>query len=308
VSEQHDPNHNAAQTDSGHANREPSYLRWVFLSGGIAAIGLLVTSIYWPNLTERTKFFTGNLLNLVIALAVIAQVLIYRKQRDIMRQQWQSMQGQLSAMRTQSGHLEGQLTAMAENLVLEQAKTDPRLRVSKIRIENFGAGKTPIFIVTIANSGLIDATGVGLHIGIALGTDKEFNWIAPQTVIIPARWQESYPVNSGMLPDEKLIQSLTDGSVPIEVRVRLKYWPRGDVEFCYKYFPWPRGSERPDDIPQFFDCDFRANVNVVVHVKGIEMKLTGFAPTMIYGKAPTAEDEKKGGNEDDGQNDKANPN
>jgi hypothetical protein len=111
-----------------------------------------------------------------------------------------------------------------------------------------------------------------------------------------------------MLPDEQLMHGLTDGTVPIEVRVRLKYWPRGEVEFCYKYFPWPRGSERPDDMPQFFDCDFRANVNNVVHVKGIEMKLTGFAPTIIHRKvSPVAEEieaqndpEAQPNNEDEG--------
>lgn len=74
-----------AQSERGHNNGKPGYLRWVFIVGGIAVGGLLIASICWPNLSERTKFFTGNLLNLVIALAVIAQVLIYRKQWESMR-------------------------------------------------------------------------------------------------------------------------------------------------------------------------------------------------------------------------------
>ena len=69
----HRQNANGSQDDVAH-----SYLWLVILSGAVAVLGLLLASIYWPNLSERTKFFTGNLLNLVIALAVIAQVLIYR--------------------------------------------------------------------------------------------------------------------------------------------------------------------------------------------------------------------------------------
>ena len=78
--------HNSDEADSGHHNSKPSYLRWVFIFGGIAIAGLLAASIWWPNLTERTKFFTGNLLNLIIALAVIAQGLIYRRQWDAMQE------------------------------------------------------------------------------------------------------------------------------------------------------------------------------------------------------------------------------
>jgi hypothetical protein len=83
--EENETNHDSEDANNGHQNGEPSYLLWVFIAGGIAVVGLLAASIWWPNLTERTKFFTGNLLNLVIALAVIAQVLIYRKQWGAMK-------------------------------------------------------------------------------------------------------------------------------------------------------------------------------------------------------------------------------
>lgn len=125
MTEKNNPNHESGKTNNGHRNGNPSYLGLVFISGSIAVAGLLVTSIWWPNLTERTKFFTGNLLNLVIALAVVAQVLIYRKQRDIMKQQWQAMndglertdqvienmQGQLTVIETQAGFMEAQTEA-----------------------------------------------------------------------------------------------------------------------------------------------------------------------------------------------------
>lgn len=105
--------HDSTQPNGGHNNGKSSHLRWVFTGGGIAVIGLLLASIWWPNLTERTKFFTANLLNLVIALAVIAQALIYRRQRDIMRGQWRVMEEQGKAM-------QGQLEAMREQYAAEK--------------------------------------------------------------------------------------------------------------------------------------------------------------------------------------------
>jgi hypothetical protein len=94
--EENDTDHNSTDADDGHNNSKSSYLSWVFIAGGIAVVGLLAASICWPNLTERTKFFTGNLLNLVIALAVIAQVLIYRKQWGAMRESIQRQEADLA--------------------------------------------------------------------------------------------------------------------------------------------------------------------------------------------------------------------
>ncbi len=209
-------------------------------------------------------------------------------------------------MQTQSQHVEGQLNKMEEALSIERAKTDPRLRVSNIRIEDFKAGQSPIFIITIANEGLIDATGVELHIGVRMGEEKEFNWIEPQTVMIPARGRESYPIVSGAIFNEQLIEGFNT-EVPIEVKVRVKYFPGSPVEpkeFCYRYLPW-RG-DRPEDVPQFVPCDFNPRLNVVVHLKGVEVKLTGHAPEVIIGKAIPVEpktdtDAKPNTEEDNGK-------
>jgi hypothetical protein len=78
---------NTEKTNSGQGDGPRGYLRGVCIGGAWAFIGLLLTAVFWPNLTERTKFFTGNLLNLVIAFSVIAQVMIYRKQWRVMERQ-----------------------------------------------------------------------------------------------------------------------------------------------------------------------------------------------------------------------------
>src|SRR6185503_15559245 len=83
-------NNDAAKTGSGDDYRGPlGDLYWVVSSASIAFVLLLLAALFWPNLTERTKFFTANLFNLMVAFAVIAQVIIYRNQWIIMKRQLQ---------------------------------------------------------------------------------------------------------------------------------------------------------------------------------------------------------------------------
>ncbi len=174
-------------------------------------------------------------------------------------------------------------------------------------MKDFKAGQSPIFITTIANEGLIDATGVELHIGVRMGEEKEFNWIEPQTVMIPARGRESYPIVSGAILNEKLIEGFNT-DVPIEVKVQVKYFPGSPnepKESCYRYLPW-RG-DRPDDVPEFVPCDFKPHLNVVVHLKGAEIKIPQGTVRGVVGRVvqpPPAEVP----NEGEGEEDKGNPN
>lgn len=148
--EKKDTNHDSSETNSGHRDSKPSYLRLVLVCGGIAVVGLLVASIWWPNLTERTKFFTGNLLNLVIALAVIAQVLIYRKQRDIMAQQRETMERQWQVMDDQSAKMkETFVTANCASVSVHSVELNKAGKTVLVRIENTGnmpAGDIRIFL------------------------------------------------------------------------------------------------------------------------------------------------------------------
>lgn len=87
MSEENQPDQNREKPDGSQGNGSLGYLRGVCIAATWAFIGLLLTAIFLPNLAERTKFFTGNLFNLVIAFAVIAQVIVYRKQTQIMTRQ-----------------------------------------------------------------------------------------------------------------------------------------------------------------------------------------------------------------------------
>lgn len=57
----------------------------------LVTVLLLVSRLVDKQISDPVQFITGNLLNILIFLAIVAQVHIYRKQRDIMKQQWQAM-------------------------------------------------------------------------------------------------------------------------------------------------------------------------------------------------------------------------
>lgn len=87
------------QTEGNPQNSQPnnknlprSYVRRIVVYSFIAFAILLGLSIWWPNLAERTKFFTNSGLLLALLIVAIAQVLIYHRQQEIMR-------GQLDVMK-----------------------------------------------------------------------------------------------------------------------------------------------------------------------------------------------------------------
>ena len=97
----------------------------VLVGGAWAFIGLLLVSIFWPNLTERTKFFTGNLWNLVIAFAVLAQVKINQKQ-------WKAMIDSLKRTDKMIVNMQGQLKVMRQEASAATSAADTAKRALRI--------------------------------------------------------------------------------------------------------------------------------------------------------------------------------
>jgi hypothetical protein len=93
MSKENQATDNSSESENGNDNRSAlGDMKGVCIAAIWVFIALLLTSIFWPNLTDRTKFFTGNFFNLVIAFAVIAQVIVTRKQ-------WIAMQDSLKESR-----------------------------------------------------------------------------------------------------------------------------------------------------------------------------------------------------------------
>jgi hypothetical protein len=103
---ENETNKNSDKPQSGHDDGGSlGYLQGVCIAAIWVFIVLLLVAIFWPNLSERTKFFTGNFFNLPIAFAVIAQVLIYRKQWQVMERQWEEAKTQAEKATEQMGFM-----------------------------------------------------------------------------------------------------------------------------------------------------------------------------------------------------------
>lgn len=263
--EENDANHDAEQSNRSQSAVAPGHLRWVLIGGGIAFLGLLLAAIYWPNLTERTKFFTGNLLNLVIGLAVMAQVLIYRKQ-------WDSMRDQVRIM------------GVAFNA---------RLRITNVRVEDFEAGKEPVFIVSIINEGATDAKDVALNMRVELAEEERHavKWSNPQVVTIHAGQEQHYFVPARSLLTQERIDDFNNSAVPLRVTGFFQLRDSKQKEFCYRYYPWGK-TKRPAGVSQFIPCDFNPALTHVVSLKGVEAKATISTVGVVIKKTPLEEARK----------------
>lgn len=165
--EENSTDHNAKETKDGQSNGPRGHLRSVFIAGAWAFIGLLLTAIFWPNLTERMKFFTGNLWNVVIAFAVIAQAVIYRKQWKIMGRQWRTANKQ------------AEIAAKQIKLIAVSERAE--LAIKNIIETRLAVGHRPEVSVLFHNGGKTAARNVALngYLFIGYGYRGEVKWDTP---------------------------------------------------------------------------------------------------------------------------------
>lgn len=246
------------QTDNQQNNKPflPGGL-WYILLAGVGLLGVL----YWLSraflvTTDQYTFLVLGGANILIFLAILVQALIYRRQWD----------------------------AMTAALGIERTKTDPRLRVAEVVAESFEVGKRPFYIVTIANDGLLAAMNVRIHMSIEIGNEKPMDWIHDQVVTIPANGREHYFIHSSSWLGQEQFDSFEKAGIPLRVVGFFEYPPKRITNFCYKYVPL-QGEYRPPKVPQFVPCDFTPRLNTTLRIQGAKMEVTGFAPTMIHGKA-----------------------
>jgi hypothetical protein len=240
------PNENHANPNAIQKTNDESYISQPGIKGIlVGSVGLLALLVAFTFALPagRILFFTGGFLSLVTLVVIALQSVIYS----------------------------GQWKAMRAGLEMERAKTDPRLRVAEVRAVNFDVGMRPVFIVTIANDGLIAATGVRIHLGVEIDTDKALDWIHDPVVTIPASGKESYFILSSSWLEQAQIEGFNKETIALRVVGFFDYWPVGLTKFCYKYLPWD--GERPEDIPQFVPCDFEPRLNTTLHIKSGVMAL-----------------------------------
>lgn len=133
--EKTEADHDSDDGESGDGGRSLlGYLQGIAIAAIWVFLALLLAAVFWPNLTERTKFFTWNFFNLLIAFAVIAQVLIYRKQWQVMERQSKTMDRSL-------------IVSSRAYVGVRSISLDRRAKTVLVEIEN--VGNTPADQVTL---------------------------------------------------------------------------------------------------------------------------------------------------------------
>jgi len=109
-----DPGGNA---DNTNKNNNPAKRKvvWAIVAGGVVGVlVILFVSLFFPNLTERPKFFTTNALSVLVLDVIIVQAYIYTKQWEVLKEQSSTLKTHSVAMAKQITAMEAQLTAMQD--------------------------------------------------------------------------------------------------------------------------------------------------------------------------------------------------
>lgn len=217
------------------------------------------------------------------------------------------MHSQLVAMRGQLQEIKNQSQTSRQLFEMQAAITNPHLRVAEVRVENFKAGKEPIYIVTIANDGLIDATNVQVHMRVEMGTYKILTLINDPIVTIPAKEKEYFYIIDPSGLKQQHIDDFNK-AVPLKVVGHFTFWLGGLQKFCYKYQPWDEKTERPEGVRQFVRCDYDPRLNTTVVITGNVMTGVAGTVTPIGGKAPPEEAKPQEETDPKGEDDRDKPN
>jgi uncharacterized membrane protein len=246
----------------------------------------------------RMQFWVGFMFSFLAFVVLVVQVAIIAQQAEFMKQQRKAMTDSVDRSDTIIERMEDQLTEMKtqnerlyESVTIERAKTDPRLRIAEVTAENFEVGKRPFFVVTIANDGLLAATGVKIAMHIEIGNETPMNWIDDQVVTIPANGREHYFIHSSSWMTQEHLDGF-ENAVPLRVVGFFEYLPVGTTKVCYKYLAL-QGDYRPPKIPQFVPCDFNPRLNTSIVPETGHFTLTGYPITMTHGKVvPKGKDDE----------------
>jgi hypothetical protein len=101
-----------SDADERNKNNNPTQHKVVWrivIAGIIGVVVILFVSLFWPNMAERTKFFTTNALSVLLLDVIIVQAYIYGRQWEAMREQRNAMDNQLGVMKAQQEAADKQL-------------------------------------------------------------------------------------------------------------------------------------------------------------------------------------------------------
>lgn len=251
--EKPDAEHDSDDADGSYDGRGSlGYLQGICIAAIWVFLGLLLVAVFWPNLTERTKFFTGNFFNLLIAFAVIAQVLIYRKQWHVMERQSKTMDRSL-------------IISRRAYVGIRSIRMDRRAKTVLVEIENIGdvpAEQITLFLQLFSTWPVEIGEGGDIHQQVRkksvleeYGRAKLFRGNLPilLTFYLHSQWTEEE------------IRRIEEGPIGLIIRDYIKYAngfstePNDRTEFYFDYHSeldaWTAGPPDYGDIIGDEDSD-----------------------------------------------------
>jgi len=220
-------------------------LRLGDLPGALALITVVfivvvsyVAHYYVNEHSASIKFATGAIFSFLALIVIVFQVAIYWRQADIMQ----------------------------SDLDMQRAITNPRLRVTDVKVVNLSQDKRPTFVIAIANDGMVDASNVQIHVVVDIKGCKS-EWTKDPVVTIAAKGEYRDFITPEVVLTAEDLKAFNEAA-PIKVSGYFIHWIEGRKDFCYRYKPFD--GQRPVGVPEFVGCDRGIGLNVARPITGVE--------------------------------------
>ncbi|HKG45163.1 MAG TPA: hypothetical protein VKB02_00435 [Pyrinomonadaceae bacterium] len=165
----------------------------------MAVIVVLIVASRWLNtsISDRVQFVTANLLNALIFAAIVAQVVIYRNQRDIMQRQADSFD------------------------IVERAYVG----IKEMLVEQMEVGKPLIVMIVFQNGGRTPAWDVKCTANLILYPPRRYKpseLSLKGAFFLPAGFDKQRPVVFDFSPTAEDLEKILAGEIQIIVYGKLE--------------------------------------------------------------------------------------
>jgi hypothetical protein len=188
-------------------------LRWIIFGGFVLFIILLLISIFLPYLTERLKFFTVNLLSLLVLVIIAIQALISRRQWGVMQEQTAIAQKATTAAELSSKAAEQSIKLAQENAASTQIAMESQIQAMREQLEAMKVQANASRTFAEAAERSVEVTRQALAANVGIREIKMSGFVVGQIPTLYVTWY-----NGGQTPASRFraVPYLVFGEKPEE--------------------------------------------------------------------------------------------
>lgn len=226
-----------ADTGKTNENNDPAQSKvvWTIVAAGVAGVlAILFVSLFFPNLTERTKFFTTNALSVLVLDVIVVQAYIYSKQWDVMERQVRVAERNVKIAENAFYIGEAPYFGIA-NITYYWGPTNAQAGTKggarpKVWITFLNGGKTPAWHFSAAPklvSGDIPETGESFSLNAVRSRHSEV-----ENAFYPSGTEKTIEYETGPILSGDAINAFLNGKSRLFLIIGIRYRDRGDVQTC----------------------------------------------------------------------------